>query len=419
MVPVVLVMLMLLVIALAVALGRLLVERSGAHAPASRSAEQAVALAVQTLREERQADLSRTVETVLAVAGDKLGTQLSAGQQQLDSRNELIARQLDGMTGELRRVNDVVLALQRERAEQHGQLLSGLHETIRQTQSVVTTTQSLREALSSSKARGQWGERMADDVLRLAGFVEGINYRRQTAIAGGTVPDFTFFLPGGHVLHMDVKFPIDNYLRHLQAASEAERRAAAQQFSRDVRERIRSLTGRGYVQSGVTLDFVLLFIPNEATYGFIHENDPEAADLALRQKVVLCSPFTLFAVLGLVRQAVDSLALQRSTDQILDILGGFTTQWEKFSDAIETVGRRLDSTAKAYEDLSGTRRRQLQRMVDQVDQLRRQTAVDEGAGGGRPPAADEGPALAQPVPLPRPERPEEGDVRHLARRLTG
>jgi DNA recombination protein RmuC len=299
-------------------------------------------------------------------------------------------------------------------------MLLGLRETIRQSQTVVSTTQSLREALSSSKARGQWGERMADDVLRLAGFVEGINYRRQTAIAGGTVPDFTFLLPAGWLLHMDVKFPVDNYLRHLQASSEAERRATAQQFGRDVRERIRSLSGRGYVEAGVTLDFVLLFIPNEATYGFIHENDPDLADLALRQKVVLCSPFTLFAVLGLVRQAVDSLALQRSTDQILETLAGFTTQWEKFCEAMDTVARRLESASRAYEELSGTRRRQLQRMVDQVDHLRRHTDVSDGPRSVPHVVAEEaGAPVVRPVQLTRSEPPDEGDIRNLARRLTG
>jgi DNA recombination protein RmuC len=412
--------------------------RADAQADATRDA---VDDAVATLRADREADVARTVETVLALAGDKLGTQLSAGQQHLDGRNEAIARQLDHLGGELRRVNDVVVSLQRERAEQHGQLLSGLRETIRHSQSVVSTTQSLREALSSTKARGQWGERMADDVLRLAGFVEGVNYRRQTATVAGTIPDFTFLLPGDWLLHMDVKFPIDNYLRHLQATTEVERRAAAQQFGRDVRERVRSLAGRGYVESGVTLDYVLLFIPNEATYGFLHENDPHLADFALGQKVVLCSPFTLFAVLGVVRQAVDSFALQRSTDEILEVLAGFTAQWDKFADAMDSVGRRLDSTAKAWDELSGTRRRQLQRMVDRVDDLRHHAPATPTVGSGsaegpgssvgpvgpvrvgsrRSPDADAPPA---PVPLPRPEpahadAADTADVRSLARRLTG
>ena len=53
------------------------------------------------------------------------------------------------------------------------------------TQHLAVTAQSLREVLSSSKARGQWGERMAEDVLRRAGFVEHVNYEKQVAVEGG------------------------------------------------------------------------------------------------------------------------------------------------------------------------------------------------------------------------------------------
>src|SRR3989442_690290 len=81
-------------------------------------------------------------------------------------------------------------------------------------------TRKLREALSSSKARGQGGERMAEDVLRLAGLLEGVNYRKQTTIDGAGRPDYTFLLPNGRVMHMDVKFPLDNYVRHLEAGSD-------------------------------------------------------------------------------------------------------------------------------------------------------------------------------------------------------
>src|SRR3954471_5826163 len=319
---------------------------------APRQVEQALASLVERLRAERSADQARTVDTVLSLAREQLGTQLDAGERQLERRSEVIAHRLEGLSTELRRVNDVVAGLQRDRAEQHGQLLSGLEETVRQSQTVAATTQSLREALSSSRARGQWGERMADDVLRLAGFVEGVNYVRQRTLPGGTIPDFTFLLPGGWALHMDVKFPMDNYLRHLNASSDVERRSASTQFLRDVRERVRSLNGRGYVEPGATVDFVLLFIPNEATYGFVHEQDVTLADEALRQRVVLCSPFTLFAVLAVVRQAVDSFALQRSTDQILELLTRFSAQWDKFTDAVDTLGRRLDSTGRAFEDLT-------------------------------------------------------------------
>jgi DNA recombination protein RmuC len=286
---------------------------------------------------------------------------------------------------QLDRVADLVLGLSEKQSAQHGELSSSLAHAVRATASLADTTAHLREALASPKARGQWGERMADDVLRLAGFVEGINYRRQVAVPGGGIPDVTFLLPGDLVLHMDVKFPLDNWLRASSAESAEQLAAAEAAFLRDVRNRVRELAGRGYVQPGVTVDHVLLFIPNEAVYGFVHERDPGLADLALGQKVVLCSPFTLFAVLGVIRQAVEALEVSRSSDEVLTHLAGFTDQWQRFSDQLDVVARRFDTVHRGMEELTGTRRRQLERHLDRIDDVRARRApalaAEEREGG--------------------------------------
>jgi DNA recombination protein RmuC len=339
----------------------------------------ALAVAAAAARRQRDATVRAAVDTVLAVAGERLDAHAGAGTRELDVRSQAIARQLSDMRGELGRVTELVGVLQRERAEQHGQLVRGLEQASQATGRLAETAQHLREALASPKARGQWGERMADDVLRTAGFVEGINYRKQRAVAGGTVPDFTFLLPDGLVVHMDVKFPVDNYLRFLEAASDTDRDACRTAFLRDVRNRVKELTGRGYCDSATTVGYVLLFIPNESVYGFIHEHDAQLADAALAQRVVLCSPFTLFAVLGVVRQAVDCFQLQRSSDEILDVLGRFATQWDKFTQQVDTLGTRLGSAQRAYDELVGTRRRQLERHLDEIETIR--TRRDTEGGG--------------------------------------
>ena len=137
-----------------------------------------------------------------------------------------------------------------------------------------------------------------------------------------------------------------------------------------MRLRIKELTGRAYIDPDTTVDYVLAFIPNESVYSFIHEHDPEMVDFALTQRVVLCSPFTLFAVLAVIRQSMDAYRLERTSDEILTCLGGFTKEWEKFSDQVDKLGRTFDSTQRAYDELSGTRRRALQRKLDQVEDLR-------------------------------------------------
>lgn len=115
---------------------------------------------------------------------------------------------------------------------------------------------------------------------------------------------------------------------------------------------------------------MLVFIPNEQVYGFIHENDPELLDEALQKKVVLCSPLTLFAILAVIRQASENFKLAQQTNEILKALGGFNKQWDMFKEQMEKVSRSLESSRKAYNELMETRTRQLDRQVDRVDGLR-------------------------------------------------
>jgi DNA recombination protein RmuC len=354
--------------------------------PVGDEANAVVEAAVAALRAERADGVQATLDATLSAAAARLDEHLAAGTRTFDGQRVLLERQVGALHQELRHMGQLVTTLQQERAHQHGQLTAGLEAALRATTELSDTTRSLREALASPKARGQWGERMAQDVLRLAGFQEGINYRTQTKVAGGGIPDYTFLLPKGHVVHMDVKFPVDNYLRHLEAATPAEADECRKAFLRDVRNRVGELSGRSYIDPEVTVDYLLLFIPNESVYGFLHQHDPGLVDLALGQKVVLCSPFSLFAVLAVIRQAVDNFLVERTSDEILAALGAFSSEWEKLSGGIDKVGRGLDAAQKAYDELAGTRRRQFQRQLDGIEALRerRRDELPAPAEGDRP-----------------------------------
>jgi DNA recombination protein RmuC len=169
---------------------------------------------------------------------------------------------------------------------------------------------------------------------------------------------------------MDVKFPVDNYLRHLEATTDAERDATRSAFLRDVRNRIKELALRGYADPRSTPGFLLLFIPNESVYAFVQEHDHQLVDNALSQGVVLCSPFTLFAVLGVIRQAVDCFMLERASDEILDALSGFSQQWQRFSEHVDKLGKQLGTVQGTYDELAGTRRRQLEKRLDEIEAIR-------------------------------------------------
>ena len=123
---------------------------------------------------------------------EQLDAGLAAGHRELAARHEVADARLEQVErrvrDELARVGDLVAQLGRH----HAASIRGVEATLaahaETTAALATTTQSLREALASPKARGQWGERMAEDVLRLAGFVEHVNYEKQTAVAGRPRP---------------------------------------------------------------------------------------------------------------------------------------------------------------------------------------------------------------------------------------
>ena len=215
-----------------------------------------------------------------------------------------------------------------------------------QTRALAETTQSLREALSSTNARGQWGERMADDVLRLAGLRRG----RELPSGTGSWParaGARLHVPAARralSLHMDVKFPLNNYLRFLDA--DRRRRAGAGPT------RVPEATyGSGCVRSPLattstrrpsTVDCVLLFIPNEAGVR-VH---PGAGPCAVRRRAAPQGRVLLaaHAVRGARRRAPGGRQLPALADvaaRSSPVLHGFEKQWGKFVEQMDKAGRSL------------------------------------------------------------------------------
>lgn len=321
--------------------------------------------------------LSKSTEEFLKLAKARLESERETSLKELDSKKGLIDQQLYQMSSKLEDVSRLMNELEKDREKKFGELTSHLTAATQQTTLLMQTTAQLREVLASTKARGQWGERMAEDVLRLAGFIEGVNYLKQKAIEGsGSRPDFTFVLPKDLQLNMDVKFPLNNYVRFLEAGVESEKTRFRNDFLRDVKARIREVTSKEYINPEQnTVDYVLLFIPNEQIYSFIHNEDSSILDEGLQNRVIFCSPITLFAVLAVIRKAVDNFALEKTSNEILSLLGMFKKQWDEFTGKFEVLGKRIEDVQKEYELLTTTRRRQLERPLQKIDDLRIQKGL--------------------------------------------
>ncbi|MGZ4797917.1 MAG: DNA recombination protein RmuC [Acidimicrobiia bacterium] len=372
---------LVIVLAIGAAAGTasLVVQRGRQDQPMGPEPEEVAALIAQRAAQQQQAALGNLIETNRAL----LDTERLRANEAYAAERSLMEQQLGGVRAEL----DKMTALVRDFESQRGAKIDALSGALAAQRAGIAeltqTAQGLREALASSKTRGQWGERMAEDVLRLAGFVEGVQYRKQRAVDEGSgIPDFTFLLPQDAILYMDVKFPLDNYLRYVNAESELEATRARDDFLKDVRAKVKELAARRYSDgSPSSIDCVLLFIPNEQLYAFVQEHAGSLLDEAMQRRIVMCSPMTLFAVLAVVRQAVESFRMERTASEILEILGAFTKEWDRFADKLDAVGRTLNSVTKAYDELSGVRTRQLVRQLDRIDDLRRDRALDVTDGG--------------------------------------
>lgn len=312
-------------------------------------------------------EFKKYAEEFIRLAEEKLKSQTMEGTKELETKKELIdhsIQAIDKVLAEVqRKVEDVAkgnVAIS-TLVQQHGEVTAKLTDT----------TEHLSRALASSKKRGEWGERMAEDIVRLVGMAEGVNYIRQKTLEGSSGrPDYTFFLPNNLKVNMDVKFPLDNYMYYLKAESDHDRKRYKEELLKNTKLMIRQVTSREYINpSDNTVDYVIVFIPNEQVYSFINEADPSIMDEALRQKVILCSPFTLYAVLAVIRQAIDNFNLERTASEILKLLAEFGKQWNAYKEKFRVMGDRLDAARREYDALVTTRTNMLEKPLKKIHEL--------------------------------------------------
>jgi DNA recombination protein RmuC len=260
---------------------------------------------------------------------------------------------------------------------QNAAIREQLANTAKITEGLQMSTEGLKNLLANNRLRGEWGEQVAEDLLMAAGFVEKINYVKQATTTEGR-PDFTILLPDGYKLNVDAKFPFDDLIAYQEAKTEAEKKRALSAFSTAVKNKIREVSTKDYIDpENQTLDFVLMFIPNEMIFSFVYEKLPDINEFASRQKVVLAGPFGFTAVLRLVLQAHKNFHHEKSLVQILGLISKFQEEYFKFGESMERLGKQLETAQKTFTEVEGTRNRQLTRVVEQISS-RSVASLDDG-----------------------------------------
>lgn len=289
----------------------------------------------------------------------------------LENNRVLLKEIIDGLEKKLELSQKEVSGLKTQNAAIKEQLLN----TAKITGELQVSTDSLKNLLSNNRLRGEWGEQVAEDLLLAAGFVENVTYQKQATTKEGR-PDFTINLPDGSKLNVDAKFPFDDLMEYQNAQSEPAKKQSLKKFSASIKQKVKDITSKDYINpEDNTLDFVVMFIPNEMIFSFIYEKLPDINEYCAERKVVLAGPFGFTAVLRLVMQAYKNFGYEKNLQEIFGLVSKFQDEYDKFGASLEKLGSQLATTQKTYQEVEGTRSRQLTKVVEKISSHSEVSAV--------------------------------------------
>lgn len=318
-------------------------------------------------------------EQTALLAKEKLESASANLKQDFANKQDAIGETIKRLHDELQRANEKLEKAERERIGSFEGLRQQITAQAKQTDSLIQATTKLQSVLSNNQQRGIFGEQVAKDLLSMAGFTQGVDYLIQESQQQGTRPDFTVLLPNGMKINVDAKFPYQNLLKFVEAADEQQRNQFRKLFEQDIKAKIKQVTTRDYINPEEnTVDFVILFIPNEKIFSYIYDEMNEIWNEGLRQKVVFAGPFSFTAILRMVRQAYEYFSVQKNLRSIINYIQTFKEEFGKYGEEFDKLGDRIDSAHKQYQSVAQTRTTKLNRIVDKI-QLQDQENVPEPA----------------------------------------
>jgi DNA recombination protein RmuC len=253
---------------------------------------------------------------------------------------------------------------ERERLGEFNALKTILQEHKILTGELKESTEGLKNVLSNNQSRGRWGEEIADSLLKNIGFVSGEHYISNTAQeTNSNRPDFTIFLPDKKKLNIDVKFPYAALVKF----EETNDKKYLADFARDVKQKVKEVSSRDYINPEEnTVDFVILFVPNERIFSYIYDKLGDVWKEALKKKVVIAGPFSFTAILRMVYQSYKSFMYYENLGEIINLIKVFEQEYDKFNQELDTLGSKLKTVNDQYDKVSVTRNKKLTRIVDKI-----------------------------------------------------
>jgi DNA recombination protein RmuC len=225
-------------------------------------------------------------------------------------------------------------------------------------ENLVKQTRAIAGALASSQTRGKFGEAHLEKLLESAGLVETEHFTRQSASEkigdSGAIPDVTINMPGGSVIYIDSKFPFQRFYEAFETEDDVLRKQLLVEHSKDLLAHIQALSKRNYSDRGPSPDFVILYAPIDAIFIEAVKAIPDFLETSFRLGVTIATPTSMMALLRTVGYLFSRNRVAASAEEIQTLAVKFLRDISSLHDKIVTIGDRLKSTLKAYNDMIPT-----------------------------------------------------------------
>ncbi|NWG75924.1 MAG: DNA recombination protein RmuC, partial [Rubrivivax sp.] len=368
--------------------------RDAQDAALARQAELQVQ-ALQRMSEQQAATLQRASEQqalTLQRLSDTLAEQLRALAESNERRLAEMRQTVEGRLQALQQGNEAKLEQMRATVDEklHATLEQRLGESFRQVaerlelvhqglgemQSLARDVGSLNRVLTNVKTRGVFGE------VQLAGLLEQVLTPDQYAANVETVPgsgarvEYAIRLPGRGGdqqplwLPIDAKFPREDYERLLDAHERADAAgvdAASKAIEARLRLEARTIREK-YVAAPHTTDFAILFVPTEGLYAEALRRPGLVEALQREHRITLAGPTTLLATLSSLQMGFRTLALEKRSAEVWQVLGAVKTEFGKFGDVLAKTRRKLEEATSTI-DAAEVRTRAMARQLKSVEAL--------------------------------------------------
>lgn len=335
-------------------------------------------------REEQARALKRFADTLQQTLGSLTE---SNAQRMLEVRNTLESkiRDLQADNGkrleEMRQTVDEKLhaTLETRLTESFRQVserLEKVHQGLGEMQQLAIGVGDLKRVLTNVKTRGTWGEVQLEMLLEQVLTVEQYAKNVETVAGSNARVEFAIKLPGtvdGGAplwLPIDAKFPKEQYERLQAAADIADAEGvirAGAELERAVRREAQTICDK-YVSPPQTTDFAILFLPTEGLYAEVMRRPGLADDLQRTLRVTIAGPSTLSALLNSLQMGFRTLALEKRSSEVWQVLGAVKTEFTKFGDVLAATKTTLERAAKNIENAE-VRSRQMARKLKSVEAL--------------------------------------------------